>query len=200
PWRIGMAVKLRNQFETDTLPRYIEKQRWYGGKGAPIKRARLVDHAIWEQGKWSWLLPLLVVETAAEDSHYFVPLAMAWEEGAGDEDERLRSLTAAAVARVRQQANVGVMSDAYADECYCRALVEAIGARRELPTASGRLVFRPTAAYAELVGDEPEALAVGKPLAQSSNTLVAMGERLFLKGYRRLHSGVNPEFEVGRFL
>ena len=27
-----------------------------------------------------------------------------------------------------------------------------------------------------------------------------LGERLFLKGYRRIRAGVNPEFEVGRFL
>ena len=27
PWRIGMAEKTRVQFETDTLPRYIETQR-----------------------------------------------------------------------------------------------------------------------------------------------------------------------------
>src|ERR1700739_2108653 len=29
PWRIAMAEKTRVQFETDTLPRYIEAQRWY---------------------------------------------------------------------------------------------------------------------------------------------------------------------------
>ena len=27
-----------------------------------------------------------------------------------------------------------------------------------------------------------------------------LGERLFLKCYRRLRAGVNPEFEIGRFL
>jgi maltose alpha-D-glucosyltransferase/alpha-amylase len=44
PWRIGMAEKTRLQFETDTLPRFIETQRWYAAKGTPIERARIVDH------------------------------------------------------------------------------------------------------------------------------------------------------------
>ena len=35
---------------------------------------------------------------------------------------------------------------------------------------------------------------------QGSNTVVTLGERLFLKGYRHVRAGVNPEFEVGRFL
>ncbi len=42
PWRIGMAEKTRAQFETDTLPRFIETQRWYAAKGAPIERARII--------------------------------------------------------------------------------------------------------------------------------------------------------------
>lgn len=41
---------------------------------------------------------------------------------------------------------------------------------------------------------------MGRPKFQGSNTVVTLGERLFLKGYRQLRAGVNPEFEVGRFL
>ena len=51
PWRIGMAEKTRLQFETDTLPRFIETQRWYAAKGTPIERARIADHVLWQEGK-----------------------------------------------------------------------------------------------------------------------------------------------------
>src|SRR6185369_15815394 len=33
-----------------------------------------------------------------------------------------------------------------------------------------------------------------------SNTAVFFGNRLFLKGFRRMREGVNPELEMGRFL
>ena len=36
--------------------------------------------------------------------------------------------------------------------------------------------------------------------ANSPNHLVTLGQRFFLKGYRRLREGENPELEVGRFL
>jgi maltose alpha-D-glucosyltransferase/alpha-amylase len=38
------------------------------------------------------------------------------------------------------------------------------------------------------------------PGAHSSNTVVALGERVFVKGYRRLQPGLNPEAEIGRYL
>ena len=41
PWRIGMAERLRLQFETEALPRFVEAQRWYASKGTSITRARL---------------------------------------------------------------------------------------------------------------------------------------------------------------
>jgi maltose alpha-D-glucosyltransferase/alpha-amylase len=50
------------------------------------------------------------------------------------------------------------------------------------------------------VGPDLAALPVTVPGAQSSNTIVALGEQLFVKGYRRLQVGANPEVEIGRYL
>jgi len=197
PWRIRMAEKTGMQLETQVLPRFIEKQRWYAAKGEPIKRAHFADHALWQVDKRSWLVALVEVEGPAERATYLMPLALAWEDG---EDERVRGLAPVTIAKVRQQANIGVMGEAFADEAFCRAVVAAIGAGSEVATAHGKLRFTPTKAFAEIAGADHGELPVGRPQAQSSNTIVTLGERLFLKGYRRLRPGENPELEVGRFL
>jgi maltose alpha-D-glucosyltransferase/alpha-amylase len=197
PWRIRMAEKTRAQLEYEVLPRFVEAQRWYPDKGERIGRARLAEHALWESNGRSWLLAQIEIEADGEAARYFAPLALAWEDG---DEERMRGLSVSALAKVRQQASVGLLGDAFADEAFCRAVLAAIEAGRELPSAHGRLRFAPTAAFAELAGDDLARLAVGRPQAQSSNTVVTFGERLFLKGYRRLRPGVNPELEVGRFL
>jgi maltose alpha-D-glucosyltransferase/alpha-amylase len=193
PWRIGMAVKTCEHFETEVLARYVETQRWYAAKGEPVKRAKLADWALWEAGRASCMLALLDVEGAT----YFVPLSLAWEDR---EEDRVRALGPAVVAKARQQARVGVIADALADEEFCRAVVEAIGAGREIATAQGKLRFMPTSAFAVLAGEDFMSLPVGRPQAQSSNTVVTLGERLFLKGYRCIRPGMNPEYEVGRYL
>ena len=196
PWRASIAVKSRQQFENQVMPRHIETQRWYGSKGTPITRARVLDAALWKEDGVTWLLPLLDLEGPA-DSTYFVPLSLAWE----DRDESaFRALSNAAVARIRQQAEVGVMGDAFSDERFVRAMVKAIGESRDVPTRYGSIRFRPTSEFAAILGEGVDRLPVGKPLAQSSNTIVAVAERLFLKGYRRVGVGINPELEIGAFL
>jgi maltose alpha-D-glucosyltransferase/alpha-amylase len=64
----------------------------------------------------------------------------------------------------------------------------------------GKLQFRPTAAFARLAGPNFNELPVARPRGSSSNTVVGIGERLMLKGYRRLRTGANPELEMGVYL
>lgn len=196
PWRIGMSERLRAQFEQEVLPRHIEIQRWYASKGTAIERARLADHAVWESGSLSWMLPLLELDGPHGGATYFMPLALAWEER---DEERMAGVAQAAVAKVRQQAQVGLMGDAFYDEAFCRALLQAIRSGMELETAHGRLRFRATAAFAAVKADI-DSLPVGRPSGVSSNTVVTLNETLFLKGYRHLREGLNPELEMGRFL
>jgi maltose alpha-D-glucosyltransferase/alpha-amylase len=197
PWRIGMAEKTRVQFETDTLPRYIESQRWYAAKGTAIERAHITENGVWQEGKVSWLMAIVELDGPEPRANYFVPLALAWEER--DED-RVKNLSTSAVAKIRQQAAVGLMGDAFADEVFCRAVVAAMAARREIAMSGGKLQFRPTAAFADIAGPDFAALQVERPRGSSSNTIVNMRERLMLKGYRRLRVGINPELEMGLYL
>jgi maltose alpha-D-glucosyltransferase/alpha-amylase len=76
----------------------------------------------------------------------------------------------------------------------------AIERGTEVPTERGTLRFKHTSLFAQLAGGPAADLPVGKPQAQSSNTIVVFGEQLFLKGYRRIRAGINPEFEIGHYL
>ncbi len=198
PWRISLAERIGAQLENEVLPRYVAGQRWYAAKGEMVRRAALTDSAEWGNGEAGWLLALFRVESAsAKPPIYFLPLALAWENG---DEARLHALLPAAVANVRQQARIGVMGDAFADAAFCHALVQAVGESRELPCAHGVIRFSPTASFTALAGGQPGALPVSSHGVQGSNTSVALGEQLFLKGYRRLRAGTHPELEIGRFL
>jgi maltose alpha-D-glucosyltransferase/alpha-amylase len=197
PWRINMALKTREQFEAQVLPGWLGAQRWYAAKGDPAARVRLGDWALWEAGGRSYMFALLDVESGGEIARYNTPLTLAWEDR---DEERLKAIAGGAVAKVRQQASVGLLADALAAEDFCHALVEAIGAGREVRCAQGSLRFAPTAAFAEIAGADFARLPVGRPKAQSSNTVVTLGGRLLVKCYRRVRNGVNPELEVGRHL
>jgi maltose alpha-D-glucosyltransferase/alpha-amylase len=196
-WRAGLARRLRSQLEERIVPQYIAEQRWFAGKGAPITGARLLDHAERQDPLPRWFAGIYNVESQGVIERYFVPLAIAFED---TEEARWRKLQPAALARVRQQATVGVLADACSDDGFARATIEAIGSSAELPTQSGRVRFTPTALYAELRGDPAVELSVTQTSAQSSNTTLRVGDGLFLKIYRKLQPGINPELEIGRYL
>jgi maltose alpha-D-glucosyltransferase/alpha-amylase len=194
PWRIGLAERTRAQFEGDVLPGYLARQRWSATAEGHRGTLRVVDDACLNGPATDWLLTLIEDD---RQCRYFMPLALAWEER---DEERVKLLAPATLAKVRQQASVGVLADALSDPAFCSALVEAISTGKTLKSTAGTLRFVPTAAFGAIAGKAAEALPVSRPLAKATNTVVTFGDRLFLKAYRRLLPGVHPEVEVGRYL
>jgi maltose alpha-D-glucosyltransferase / alpha-amylase len=200
PWRIGLAEKTRAQVETALLPRFLARQRWYDAKGAEGPAARIVDDVLFQAPAapgLNWLFVQVDVEGHEEAARYSIPLTLAWE---GKDDERIKQVGPTAIAKARQQAVVGLLADAVAEPALCLAVIDAIATRREVAGASGRLRFAPTAAFERLVGSERSLLSPVRTLGMSSNSVALLGERLFLKWYRRLRPGENPELEMGRHL
>ncbi len=95
------------------------------GRADALQQVRIADQTLWSVGSQTWMIALLETEAAAETAIWFVPFALVWED---TDDERTRALAPATIARVRQQAQVGVFAEASADDAFCRALVDAIGA------------------------------------------------------------------------
>ena len=197
PWRMSLAEKTRQQFERELLPRFMRYQRWYGAKADPMERAVIVDHATMERDGKPWLLAIVAAHGSGAPINYFVPMALAFED---QDEERARALSGLAVTKVRQQADMGLIADAMADEPFCRALVAAMGTGRPLRSDGGSLRFNAGKGYAEVVGDLLDQPAPLHRLTTSSNSISLLGDRLFLKAYRRLQPGLNPELEMGRFL
>src|SRR6266567_1181303 len=80
------------------------------------------------------------------------------------------------------------------------ALLAAIARRARPNSASGEMVAVPTQAFRPLldtVGDFLQPTVLGR---EQSNTSVAFGDLFILKLIRRLEEGINPDFDVGRFL
>jgi maltose alpha-D-glucosyltransferase/alpha-amylase len=197
PWRIGMADKTRAHLERELLPQFLSRQRWYASKSEVLEQVTLADSAMLSDDREQWLLALIDARGPSGVARYFVPLAIAFED---HDEERVRQLGAVAVAKVRQQASVGVLADAMADAAFCAALVRAIGSGRTVKAEAGTLQFTPGRAFNEVAGDVQAAAAPLHRLTTSSNSVSLLGDRLFLKAYRRLQAGESAELEMGRFL
>ena len=197
PWRIALAEKMRRTLERETLPNFMQRQRWYATKSVVPERAQIGEHAMLVAGSSEWLMALVDVDEGTQRARYFLPLAIAFEDG---EEERMHALGPVAVSKIRQQANMGLLADATGDEVFCRALVEFVGRGRTLKTENGMLRGMAGATFARMADEALRGELPLQRLTTSSNSVSLLGDRLFLKAYRRLQQGVSIEVEVGRYL
>jgi maltose alpha-D-glucosyltransferase/alpha-amylase len=194
-WQEIFAGKARAKFEA-TLPEYLKAQRWFIGQAKTIKlatirecfRVPLPDESAAE-------LTLVQVDYVdAVSELYAVPLAFATGAAAGP----LRAIGAAELTPP-DTAQSGVIYEAFATPAFARALIELISRRERLHNEQGELEASRTPALRQILNGSP----LPDPVLHNTpdgNAAVIFGDKIFLKFFRCVSPGVNPELEIGRFL
>jgi len=204
---VVVAGKWDNVFRGNTkesleevLPSYLRGRRWFGGKARSIKSAKIREAIPVGNGSSEAYVTLVQVEYIEEDGEtYALPLAYATDEKV---DQILNDYPQAAFVRihVKDKAETGIIYDALVDKDFAEGLLEIIVRRRRPRGTGGGLIARPTQAFREIRGPSDAPLEPSILRAEQSNTSVIYGDRFILKLFRRLHPGVNPDLEIGRFL
>ena len=194
PWRIALAEKTRAQFETRDAAALHRGAALVRGQGRAHRARRAAPTRRCGSGRPTrWLLALLELDGPP------APATLLRAAGASPGKTATRSACARlAACGGGQGAPAGRRSACWATRSPTRPSAARWSRRSApgatLPTARGKLQFRPTAAFerARRRRDVDARCRCSRPPAQSSNTVVTLGERLFLKGYRRLQPGVEP--------
>ncbi|WP_434391013.1 phosphotransferase [Melittangium boletus] len=155
------------------LPDFLRSQRWFAGKAWPIKSVSTLDNATVELpgGRTFTLAVLEVIYELGSPERYLLPVLPS-DDG---------------------------VKDAFEDPEVLRALFQLIREKREAPSASGKLVGEWLDTAEGLVA-LPSPVPVRRLQVEQSNTSIVVAEKLILKVIRKLEPGINPEYEVGRFL
>ncbi len=198
-WSSLQSGRVAVEFAQDVLPEYLPKQRWFAAKEFWIQATRLVEAARLPTAEGRNLLAAVIEVDLAGDplpQRYFLPLATHWDESAATRQSPLLPYT---LAKIRRGPRVGALTDATADGApLALAIFEQIRGATDLPSTTGTIRFRPSAALAEVkLAEDAQIRRLG---VEQSNTSVLMGDQMVMKLYRRLTPGVHPEVEIGRFL
>lgn len=159
----------------ELLHQWMLEQRWFGGKARESVATEIADTALLsdEAGEEVLVVLLAVDYGDGAPGHYHLPLVADPAEPIG---------TAGRVA----------VGDAAADPRGVRVLTAAATSDRAIPTTVG----------AKLVGaphGEPEVDLAQPPRwlrTEQSNSAAVLGDRWFVKVFRRLEPGPNPEVEL----
>jgi maltose alpha-D-glucosyltransferase/alpha-amylase len=170
------------------LPRFLVRQRWFGAKGRRIATVEIAD-AI-RLGGGGVVALVDVSFTEGEPSTYALPIV-----GRRESDDVAPELV---LARVETDDGTWLMAEGLRDVGVAHALLELIERRRVARGERRRLVGTRAEGFARMRGSEP--LEPQFAWGDQTNTSVTYGDRLVLKLFRRLGTGMNPELEIGRFL
>ncbi len=190
------------QLESDVLPTFLARQRWFAAKDQRIRKvsveargeiARPAEDGVAAE---SYLVTVIEVGLGGDlQQHYFLPLAQIWSPSETDLRQGLVPVT---LAEMRQFRREGGVVDALSQDGFSMAMMDAIAREARLPLDRGEIRYAKTPSYQQAT--VPERLTVRRGGVEQSNSSVFFDEYGMLKLYRRVQPGPHPEIEMSRFL
>ncbi len=183
----------RKIIESDVLPEYLTRRRWFAAKDETIKSARLVGTDKIPDHGAEILLAEVEVQLTSRTERYQLPLGIVWDDSSPSALSQQLAL-----ARVRKAGRMGHLTDAFALDALPLSLVGAMREGVTLSAAEGELRCMATADFTALqLSENPP---IRRLSAEQSNSSLILGDIVILKIIRRVMDGINPEVEMVRYL
>jgi len=196
-WETLMEGATRATLERTVLPKYLRRQRWFGGKTQTLETVSIRDWTAVVKGSHpAYLVVVRAYYSDGGSDLYLLSIATADGDAA---DQMLRDNSPLLLARVRGRFGEGAIYDAVGSDEFCTQLLTTIEKQSELRTQTGQVIGLVTSVFPEIRGDS-DLSEIKRGSAEQSNSTIFYDRRLILKLFRRLDAGVNPDYEIGRFL
>ncbi|PSQ95857.1 MAG: maltose alpha-D-glucosyltransferase [Bacteroidetes bacterium SW_9_63_38] len=171
------------------LPEYIADQRWFGGTGEALETVAVEDAVRLETDPVVYISVLHVVQNG-EEAFYTLPLMAAAE---ADADAILEAFPKAALAwlEVDDTNARKLVYDATVSPTFWETLFRWWQRGSKGRSLKGVYKAEPSD---EAKGVEPESIQLFS--GEQSNTSAVVNDEYFVKIYRRLEQGTNPEEEL----
>jgi maltose alpha-D-glucosyltransferase/alpha-amylase len=189
---------LAESFATRILPAYLRTCRWFGGKTRGVRLSRIADRIPVGDGEGAAqvvLIELTYFDGGVET--YLLPLQIAAGKAAA---AILQDAPQAVIARflADEPGQETIVFDAVHDERFRAALFEMMARQKTVRAQGGVAAGFPGELLAAAANGAPASSRVLK--VEQSNSSIIYQDRWFLKLYRRIEEGVNPDAEIIRYL
>jgi maltose alpha-D-glucosyltransferase / alpha-amylase len=195
-WQGLFEGSAANPLESEILPEYFPKQRWFGAKTKTIKSTKIADWGVLDGANSAMAFVSIHYEDGGGDT-YVLPFAVAVNEAADRVSERSPN---GIVSQISTPEGPGVLYDGTFDDSTCEQMLSFIERGGELKTQHAVMRGLPSSVFREVRGPEEEPIPVRRSSAEQSNTSILYGERFILKLFRHQDSGPNPDTEIGKYL
>ncbi len=185
----------REHLEREILPNHIRNSRWFGSKARTFRNLKVIEQVAFSSdadGARLWFVEVNYLDAPAET--YAIPVKIASSEMA----HSIKQNAPQAVIANFAHANGTILCDAIWDATFRSELFDVIVQHRTLRAQAGQFAGFATA---DPGSQELEFSGNSQVLsAEQSNSSMLFDNRFFLKLYRKLEHGINPDVEITRFL
>ncbi len=193
-WEELITGSLSRRLETRILPAYLQRSRWFRSKTRNIRKVQLVENVqLKTDSRACHLLLLEVYFSEGPSETYLLPLT-------GIEQEQVPNLVQEqpwfVLTRLEQGQKQALLVDAVCLPEFRQALFDLIASRQELLGNSGQLQVKAGRKNFPAAPQEKERLESRVLRVEQSNTSIIYGQEYFLKLYRKLEEGQNPDSEL----
>ncbi|HEY5035763.1 MAG TPA: putative maltokinase, partial [Chthoniobacterales bacterium] len=185
----------RSRLEREVLPDYLQGCRWFGAKARTVREMRILEQIRFSNDEADGQLWLVQVDyTDGAPDVYALPVKITTGEAARGLQRNARQ---AVIANLTSENNA-ILHDGLWDAEFRGKLFQLMQSGARLKGSKGELV----GITGNLLAQEPNEYKPSSQVlnAEQSNSSMLFDNRFFLKLYRKLEDGVNPDVEVTRFL
>lgn len=210
------------KLERRVLPLYFKQRRWFGGKARTIREMNIIEKIPFGDGTaQAYVLFIRTRYSEGPAETYTLPLSFLLHKISGEEEELtvegaavkldyewlgvkaekvIEESSHAVVARLSVDGEEGILFDSLYHKGFRDRMFEMIRRRKKAKGEAGELFFYPGRAFGRLLGEDGAVPGSRVLKAEQSNTSVVYDDRYFLKLYRKMAEGMNPDMEIIRFL
>ena len=198
-WETLLEGKARATMERTILPDYLVRQRWFGAKSQTLETISIRDWAtINGLETTTHVVFVRAYYSDGNSDKYSIPMGFA----TGDAAEAIASAhPESVISRLRSSEGSGLLYDALISDEFCLQMLQAIENKSEAATRTGKIHGERTSAFDDIPERDPNATSlISRGSVEQSNSTIFYNKRYFLKFFRRLDLGRNPDVEIGQFL
>jgi len=191
--QVGATPENVRLLESEVLPSWLSRRRWFASKDRPLKSVRLAAlTTIPDSGFAFTEIEANIADGTVE--RYVLPIGITW-----DTDITTPLHVQLALSRVRRGRNIGYLTDAFSLPTFAHGVLHKLRENAAIPTVQQSVIhFRPTERLDAVdLGDAPEIRWLA---AEHSNSSLIIADAIVLKLVRRVSPGIHPEAEMCRYL
>lgn len=196
-WKSVFSGNNLHELEERILPSYLLRCRWFGAKARRINKVSIQEKLnLTECISSSMLLILKVEYSEGSEDLFLLPVTFT------SKTFHLlnESIIESTIVNLSVDSVEGIVFEGTYDEEVQKTLLQMIILKRKISGSKGELSGFPGKRLKPIIEGLSESLHSRFLKIEQSNSAILYNDSLFLKLYRRLEDGVNPELEIFRFI